>query len=183
MTRPHLELARQALGVDTPPVRIVHLGLGNFHRAHQAWYTEHAADRADWGIAGFTVRSAGLADRLTAQDGLYSLIERGAEADEVAVIGSLVEAHAGDSPRFVELMAAPTTAVVTLTITEAGYSFDGGAPPLALGPARAGLEARRRAGAGPIALVPCDNLPANGAVAVCGRALQRARPRAGSTRR
>lgn len=164
-------LSRAALGLDTPPVRIVHLGLGNFHRAHQAWYTERATDRADWGIAGFTVRSAGLADRLTAQDGLYSLVERGPEADRVEVIGSLVEAYAGDSPRFVELMAAPTTAVVTLTITEGGYSFDGDAPPVALGRLARGLEARRRAGAGPIAVVSCDNLPAN--AAVLRQALQR----------
>ena len=157
-------LSRATLGLDTPPVRIVHLGLGNFHRAHQAWYTEHATYGAEWGIAGFTVRSAGLADRLTAQDGLYSLVERGPESDRVEVIGSLVEAHAGDSPRFVELMAAPTTAVVTLTITEGGYSFDSDTPPLALGRLARGLEARRSVGAGPIALVPCDNLPSNAAV-------------------
>jgi Mannitol-1-phosphate/altronate dehydrogenases len=101
------QLSRNAVGADRPPVRIVHLGLGNFQRAHQAWYTEHAADRADWGIAGFAVRSADLADRLTAQNGLYSLVERGPETDAVSVIGSLVEAHSGDSPRFVELLAAP----------------------------------------------------------------------------
>ena len=167
-------LSRGALGLDTAPVRIVHLGLGNFQRAHQAWYTEHAADRAEWGIAGFTVRSAGLADRLTAQDGLYSLVERGPEVDRVEVIGSLVEAHPGDSPRLAELLAAPETAVVTLTVTEAGYSFDGDAPPLALGRLAAGLETRRRAGAGPIALVSCDNLPSN--AAVLRRALERIDP-------
>jgi fructuronate reductase len=167
-------LARAALGLDIPPVRIVHLGLGSFQRAHQAWYTEHASDRAEWGIAGFTVRNAGLANRLTAQDGLYSLVERGPQTDDVSVIGSLVEAHAGDSPRLAELLAAPETAVVTLTITEAGYSFDGDAPPLALGRLAAGLEARRRAGAGPIALVSCDNLPSN--AAVLRRALERLDP-------
>jgi fructuronate reductase len=167
-------LSRAALGLDTPPVRIVHLGLGNFQRAHQAWYTERAADRAEWGIAGFSVRSGGLADRLTGQDGLYSLIERGPETDRVEVIGSLVEAHAGDSPRFVDLLAAPETAVVTLTITEGGYSFDGDTPPLALGRLARGLAARRLAGAGPLALVPCDNLPANGEA--LRRALQQLDP-------
>jgi fructuronate reductase len=155
-------LTRAALDLDRPPVRIVHLGLGNFQRAHQAWYTEHAADRADWGIAGFSVRGSDLANRLAAQDGLYSLIERGPESDQVSVIGSLVEAHPGDSPRFAELLAAPTTSVVTLTITEAGYRLDD-RPPLALSRLVMGLEARRLARGGPLAIVSCDNLPANGA--------------------
>lgn len=167
-------LSRAALDLDTPPARIVHLGLGNFHRAHQAWYTELAVDRAEWGIAAFSVRGPGLAERLTAQDGVYSLIERGPEADEVSVIGSLVEAHGGDSPRFVELLASPETAVVTLTITEGGYAFDGATAPLALSRLARGLEGRRRAGAGPIALVSCDNLPAN--AAVLRHALQRLDP-------
>ena len=162
MTPPATPLSRHALGLDRPPVRIVHLGLGNFHRAHQAWYTEHAADRADWGIAGFAVRGASLAHRLAGQDGLYSLTERGPETDSVSIIGSLVEAHAGDDPRFGELLADPATAVVTLTITEAGYRFDA-TPPLALTRLVAGLEARRLARGGPLAIVSCDNLPANGA--------------------
>ena len=61
-------------------MRLVHLGLGNFFRAHQAWYTDHAPDAADWGIAAFTGRARGLAERLTAQDGLYTLITRGPTA-------------------------------------------------------------------------------------------------------
>ena len=56
------------------PVRLVHLGLGNFFRAHQAWYTDQAPDAADWGIAAFSGRSAALAESLSAQDGLYTLI-------------------------------------------------------------------------------------------------------------
>jgi len=154
-------LSRAALDLDRPPVRIVHLGLGNFHRSHQAWYTEHAADRADWGIAGFSVRGSGVADRLADQDGLYSLIERGPESDQVSVIGSLVETHAGDSPRFAELLTAHETAIVTLTITEAGYRLDA-TPPVALTRLVAGLEARRLSRGGPVAIVSCDNLPANG---------------------
>ncbi|MEO6116760.1 MAG: mannitol dehydrogenase family protein [Pseudolysinimonas sp.] len=157
-------LSRAALGLDLPPARVVHLGLGNFHRAHQAWYTEHADDRADWGIAGFTVRGPATAERLAAQDGLYSLIERGPQTDAVSVIGSLVEAHAGDAPRFAELLAARSTSVVTLTITEAGYRHADRVPPLALSRLVNGLEARRWADAGSLAIVSCDNLPANGAV-------------------
>jgi fructuronate reductase len=167
-------LSRGALGLDRPPVRIVHLGLGNFHRAHQAWYTERADDRAEWGIAGFAVRSTALAERLNAQDGLYTLIERGPKRDQVSVIGSLVEAHGGDSPRFAELLAAPSTTVVTVTITEAGHRFDGDTAPVAIERLARGLAARRRAAAGPIAVVSCDNLPGNGEV--LRQALLRADP-------
>ena len=62
-----------------PRVRIVHLGLGAFHRAHQAWYTERAGD--GWGIAAFTGRSPDAARQLTRQDGLYTLVERAADGD------------------------------------------------------------------------------------------------------
>jgi mannitol-1-phosphate/altronate dehydrogenase len=63
----------------------VHLGLGAFHRSHQAWYTEHAADAEPWGIAAFTGRSPGAAKLLQAQDGLYTLAERGPERDRFEV--------------------------------------------------------------------------------------------------
>lgn len=59
------------------PVRIVHLGLGNFFRAHQCWYTEHAPDTADWGIAAFTGRgNSPVVEQLNEQDGLYTLVSR-----------------------------------------------------------------------------------------------------------
>ena len=70
-------------------MRIVHLGVGNFFRAHQAWYTEHAPDAAEWGIAAFTGRSAAMADALRPQDGLYTLITRGTDGDSFEVISSL----------------------------------------------------------------------------------------------
>ena len=67
-----------------PPGRgLVHLGLGSFFRAHQAWYTDHAPDAAEWGIAAFTGRRPDLADALAAQDGLYTLITRGPAGDDV----------------------------------------------------------------------------------------------------
>jgi fructuronate reductase len=75
------------------PVRILHLGLGNFFRAHQAWYTHHAPDAAEWGIAAFTGRRPGLARTLAAQDGLYTLVVRDAEGDRCEVIRSLSAAH------------------------------------------------------------------------------------------
>ena len=76
---PHSDPQRLSRAAAPPPVRIVHLGLGNFFRAHQAWYTAAAPDAAEWGIAAFTGRRAALAEALSAQDGLYTLVVRGAE--------------------------------------------------------------------------------------------------------
>jgi fructuronate reductase len=171
-----------------PPVRIVHLGLGNFFRAHQAWYTAAAPDAADWGIAAFTGRSTALADALSDQDGLYTLVVRAADGDTCAVVGSVVAAHPGtDLDTWYDYLARPEVRIVTLTVTEAAYlrgpdggldttrpDVDGDLAALRSGPratvatvpARlvAGLAARRAADAGGLTVVPCDNLPDNGAV-------------------
>ena len=176
-------------GRAAAPVRLVHLGLGNFFRAHQAWYTDRAPDAEEWGIAAFTGRSAKLADALTAQDGLYTLVTRAGDGDRFDVMGSVSRAHAAaDHDTWLRDVGSADVRAITVTVTEAGYlrGGDGGldrerpevqadvealrADPAALvrtAPARllSGLAARRRADAGPIALVPCDNLPENGAVA------------------
>ena len=104
-------------------MRIVHLGLGNFFRAHQAWYTAHAPDAADWGIAAFTGRSTDLADALTDQDGLYTLITRSADGDTAEIIAprSAVRHPGTDTAALVGYLADPGVAIVTLTVTEAGY--------------------------------------------------------------
>ena len=163
-----------------PPARIVHLGLGGFFRAHQAWYTGAAPDAAEWGIAAFTGRSRTLADELTRQDGLYTLVVRGPERDDMSVQRALVAAHpGGDFGAWCGYLARPQVAVVTLTVTEAAYQRDGD-PHLdhpdtdairrgeeattVAGRLVGGLAARRAAGAGPLAVVSCDNLPRNGAV-------------------
>ena len=92
-----------------PPVRIVHLGLGGFFRAHQAWYTGAAPDAAEWGIAAFTGRSRTLADELAGQDGLYTLIVRGPQRDEMSVQRALVAGPPGQRLRhLVRLPGAPT---------------------------------------------------------------------------
>src|SRR5450755_1228088 len=99
---------------------MVHLGLGNFFRAHQAWYTERAPDADDWGYAAFTGRSARLADALAAQDGLYTLVTRGAEGDRFDVVSSLSRVHpAADHAAWLGYLADPQVAVVTSTVTEA----------------------------------------------------------------
>jgi fructuronate reductase len=173
---------------EPAPVRIVHLGLGNFFRAHQAWYTAVAPDADGWGIAAFTGRSPALAETLTAQDGLYTLLVRGADGDDDQVLTSVVAAHPGsDLDSWRGYLARPEVGIVTLTVTEAAYLRDAqGALDVARPdvqqdlaalrddpratvrtvPARlaAGLAARRAAGAGPLAVVSCDNLPGNGAV-------------------
>ena len=178
-----------------PPVRMVHLGLGAFHRAHQAWYTAHAGNAAEWGIASFTGRRPAMAEVLSGQDGLYTLIERSSTADRQEIITSLAEAQDGANiSRLADLFASPDVALVTITVTEAGYrlradgSPDTGDEALArdlatlhmaassqaqlgrlrlttmIGRLLAGLEARRRALRPGIAVVPCDNLPANGSL-------------------
>lgn len=176
-----------------PPVRMVHLGLGNFFRAHQAWYT-HRANQGrphgeQWGILAFTGRSAGVADLLEAQDGLYTLVVDGADAAEAEVIESVVEARPGtDLSAWHAALADPDVAILTTTVTEAGYCADddggldlsdedvladlrawrdGRREELRTMPVKvaSGLAGRRAAGAGGLSLVPCDNLPGNGAVA------------------
>ena len=177
-------------GRAAAPVRLVHLGLGNFFRAHQCWYTEHAPDAADWGFAAFTGRaSAPMVGDLNEQQGLYTLVSRAADVDRFEVLSSLSRAHAAaDHDAWLRYFQAPELSAVTITVTEAGYlrgpggGLDTGRPevqadiealrsnPTGLvrtAPARlvAGIAARRRADAGPLALVPCDNTPGNGALA------------------
>ena len=169
---------------NRPPVRIVHLGLGGFFRAHQAWYTGAAPDAAGWGIAAFTGRSRTLADQLAAQDGLYTLVVRGPERDEMSVQPAVVATRPGtDLPAWCGFLAQSHVAVVTLTVTEAAYRRDreggldldhpdvradiaavqrGAEVVTAPGRLVAGMAARRAAGAGPLAVVSCDNLPGNG---------------------
>lgn len=115
-------LTRADFGRPAAPVRMVHLGLGNFTRAHQAWYTEHASDAAEWGIAAFTGRRPTMSELLSPQDGLYTLITQGADGDRFEVISSVVHVHpASDFRALMGYFASPDLAVVTSTVTEAGY--------------------------------------------------------------
>jgi fructuronate reductase len=119
------ELNRTTHPAAKSEVRIVHIGLGAFHRAHQAWYTAKAND--GWGIAAFTGRSATAATELASQDGLFTLIRREADGDSFEVIDSIVQAHDGnDMAALTTLLASPSTAILTLTITEAGYKMVAG---------------------------------------------------------
>ena len=101
-------------------------GLGNFHRAHQAWYTSHAADAAAWGIAGFTGRRPDMAERSAPQDGLSTLITRSAEADTFEVISAVSARYmrSTEHDRYLDYLRQPEVAVVTITVTEPGYLAD-----------------------------------------------------------
>ena len=82
-------LSRSQDGRPVAPVRIVHLGMGNFFRAHQAMYTDRAPDAADWGIAAFTGRSLGIVPEMQKQDNLFTLVVQNPEGNDYQVISSL----------------------------------------------------------------------------------------------
>ncbi|MFI7024669.1 mannitol dehydrogenase family protein [Micromonospora sp. NPDC049900] len=176
--------SRPLIRPGTVPAGVMHLGLGAFHRAHQAVYTEQALASAggDWGIVGVAPRNADLVRTLTAQDNLFSVSTLSAADQQTRVIGALADVRlaAADPGAIVALLADPAIRVVTLTVTEKAYQLDpaagtlrpdselvadltGDRPPATVpGLLVRGLLARAAADAGPIALVSCDNLPANG---------------------
>ena len=159
-------LDRTGFNAPPRPVRIVHMGIGNFSRAHQAWYTMVADSASEWGICAFTGRRPEVAEALEPQQGLYTLIERGPLDDSLRVIEVISEVRPGtDLKRFVEAVAAAQTALVTLTVTEAGYAPAGGDPAASVvGRLALALVERRRRGGQPPAIVSCDNLHENGRV-------------------
>ncbi|WP_402462495.1 mannitol dehydrogenase family protein [Isoptericola aurantiacus] len=110
-------------------VGIVHLGIGAFHRAHQAVFTELAArSRGDlrWGILGVTQRSAAVRDQLAPQGGVYSVLTAGRDESSLDLVGSVLDVAwpAEETPRVLDAIAASTTHLVTLTVTEKGYCRD-----------------------------------------------------------
>jgi fructuronate reductase len=163
----------------------LHLGIGAFHRAHQAIYTDELLNRAggNWGICGASLRSPATRDRLAPQDLLYSVTERSTGGSATRIIGALREMIvAPENPSaLIRRFADPAIKVVTLTITEKGYGLDpatgevdlGAAeltrdlgqphnPCTALGYLAAGLHARRKSGGDGVTLLSCDNLAGNG---------------------
>ncbi|MEM9797572.1 MAG: mannitol dehydrogenase family protein [Pseudomonadota bacterium] len=162
---------------------IVHLGLGNFHRAHQAIYVDDSlAKDPSWGIVGVSLRRPNMADELGPQDGLYTLGVQDGAGMRPRIVGSVLEArHYGSATEaLVARMAEPAIRLVTLTVTEKGYyrdpasgDLDGdhpdiradlatSAPRTAPGLILAALLRRRAAGLAPFTVLSCDNLPENG---------------------
>lgn len=167
---PGYDRAGQAAG-------IVHIGIGAFHRAHQAVYTDDAmrAGDRDWAIIGVSLRSGDVAEQLNPQDGLYTVSARSVAGSELRVIGAVQQVLvASDNPQVVvDAIAAPTTHIVSFTVTEKGYlrcpdgSLDlaasiGGSSLYRF--VAAGLAARKAAGLSGLTLLSCDNLAGNGAV-------------------
>jgi mannitol 2-dehydrogenase len=161
-----------ALGVPVPQYdrtalapRVLHVGVGGFHRAHMAVYTDDvAAEGGDWGIRGVGLLDADrrMDDVLRSQDHLYTVIERDSSGPSPRVIGSIVDFAfvAGDQDAFSARVAEPEVAILSLTITEGGYSI--ASPNPTIETIVSGLDARRRAGAAPLTILSCDNLPGNG---------------------
>src|SRR6478609_5176895 len=156
-------------------IGIVHFGVGGFHRAHQAMYIDQLLERGlaqDWGICGVGVMPADLRmrDALDAQDGLYTLILKNPDGTrDVRVIGSILEyRYAPDDPEAViELLAAPTTRIVSLTITEGGYQIEHIDPGdvSVFGLVVEALARRRDRGLASPTIVSCDNIEGDGEVA------------------
>ena len=161
---------------------ILHLGLGAFHRAHQAVYTDDAlaAEGGDWRIRGANLRSTEMAEALNAQNGLYSVLER-SEADRLRVIGAHGPAIGGDPAAILKTACDPAIRILSLTVSEKAYGIDRAAmdidpthpaviadlaspnaPQGVLGIITAALALRHAAGHAPFTILCCDNLPDNG---------------------
>jgi mannitol 2-dehydrogenase len=148
--------------------RILHLGVGGFHRAHLALYVHELAETgSDWGIRGLGLLRGDLRMRnaLAPQDFLYTLVERGNEEPQPRVVGSIVDfvVEVDDRPSFAAQIADPDIEILSLTITESGYSLATRNDTIEA--IVDGLEARRGAGGRPLTILSCDNLPGTGAVA------------------
>ena len=179
------DLLRPAYSPRDVGIGIVHLGIGAFHRAHQAVYTDDvlAAAGGAWGICGVSLRSAGVRDRLVPQDGLYTSIEKSPAGTRRRVVGSVREVlfHGDEAETVMQRMVARETQVVSLTVTEKGYCHEPATgrldvdhpdvvhdlahperPRSVVGLLVAALAKRRRTHGVPLTIVCCDNLTQNG---------------------
>lgn len=172
-TLPNIPIAKPTYDRDEIQVGIVHFGVGGFHRAHQAMYVDRLlelGEAKDWGICGVGVLPSDrkMADVLAEQDGLYTLvIEHADGTPDARVIGSIVEyRYAPDDPEaVVELLAAPSTRIISLTITEGGYDIANAGPGSVFGLVADALARRRERDLPSPTIVSCDNIEGNGDVA------------------
>lgn len=183
VARPLYDRAAQKVG-------IVHFGIGAFHRAHQAWYTDaamNAGDR-DWAITGVSLRSPDVARLMNPQGGLYTLAQRSGAGTALGIVGSVrnVLVASEEPEAVIAAVASPSTHIVSLTVTEKGYCrSETGHLDFHLADAHSvyrflaeGLLRRRKAGLAGITLLSCDNLADNGRKlqALMGQYLERHAP-------
>ena len=170
---------------NTPLVTgIVHIGLGNFHRAHLAVYTALAMEEAggNWGISAYSMRNTSLVEAMNAQDCLYSVLEIGPNTEKVVIPGIHTGAHVGTqgAVQIIDQIAEQATKIVSLTVTEAGYyisqttrgldiehpdiqnDLELGVPKTIYGLLAQGFIKRIAAGSSPISVLSCDNISENG---------------------
>jgi mannitol 2-dehydrogenase len=170
---------------------IMHVGVGGFHRAHQALYTDDLLSQGGdphWGYCGLGLlkHDTRIRDVMLSQDCLYTLVERSLEGDKARIIGSIVNFLYGPdhTQKVIEQMASPQTRIVSLTITEGGYYIDQSTgeldekhpdlqydlahphePRCSFGYLLEALDRRRLRGLPPFTLMSCDNIQSNGEVA------------------
>ena len=179
------DVARPGYHVRAARVGIVHLGIGAFHRAHQAVYVDDrlAAGERDWAICGASLRSPDTLDALEPQDGLYTVAIRSGEGERLRVVGAVrrLLVAPSDPEALLQAMSDAAVRIVSLTVTEKGYCHDPAtgtlredhpdivadlrtplAPRSAPGFLVEALRRRRDARASPFTVLCCDNLPANG---------------------
>ncbi|RWA71304.1 MAG: mannitol dehydrogenase family protein [Mesorhizobium sp.] len=166
---------------------IAHIGVGAFHRSHQAEYTDDllAKNFDRWGLVGINIRPPLLAETLGRQDGLYTRLIRQNDEVEARVIGSIVgvvDSQDNAAPAL-EVLASPEIEMVTMTVTEKGYCHvpssgaldldhpdivhdlaNPQAPRSAPGILAKALELRMASHGRPVTLLSCDNIPANGII-------------------
>jgi mannitol 2-dehydrogenase len=189
-------LARLPAGVAAPKYQrsdlragIVHIGVGNFHRAHQAVYLDdlfNAGRDHDWAIVGAGVRDPDVTirEKLRDQDWLTTVVQQEADTTDIRVTGSMIDfVKPYDTAAFLDAISEPSIRIVSLTVTEGGYyispatqHFDpadpdivydaqhADAPKTAFGLIAAGLKRRRAAGTASFTVMSCDNIPGNGHV-------------------
>lgn len=178
VVRPGYDQAQVTAGV-------VHLGIGAFHRAHQAVVFDDALNAGDlrWGIVAASLRSPSVRDQMVPQDGLYTMLVRDGSAEQARIIGAVQDVIVApqDPQALIAALAAPDTHIVTLTITEKGYKLDPAtgalieddpqlaaelvsldSPQTAPGYLVAALARRMAEGLAPFTAISCDNLPHNG---------------------
>lgn len=182
-------------GYDRGALRpgILHIGVGNFHRAHMAWYLDRLFEQGeghDWALIGAGVRpgDAVMREKLVEQDWLFTVVELDPKGLTARVIGSMADYAEIEAAKVIAAMSNPAIRIVSMTITEGGYYVDAttggldvvhpdithdasdpGNPVSVFGMILAALRRRKDAGIAPFTVMSCDNLPENGHV--CSRTM------------